>query len=97
MKQRTPEKLESLLMVYVGITKDYIASLTTSEILILLENNPDIDSLWKYIGDENERTRRKIGSLRLKVRLSQIPSYKKQEKNIGPILWERLYGSCVKS
>ena len=97
MKQRTPEKLESLLMVYVGITKDYIASLTTSEILILLENNPDIDSLWKYIGDENERTRRKIGSLRLKVRLSQIPSYKEQEKNIGPVLWEKLYESSVLS
>jgi len=54
-----------------------------------------ISALWQHIDDEDERIRRQLGSLRLKERLSQIPSYKEQEKKIGQILWEKLYESTV--
>ena len=96
-KDRSPEELKILLRDYIGITADLIATFSPSEIDTLLNSEPGISALWQYIDDEDERIRRQLGSLRLKERLSQIPSYKEQEKKIGPVLWEKLYGSCVLS
>ena len=96
-KDRTPEELKILLRDFVGITADLIATFSPSEIDTLLNSEPGISALWQYIDDEDERIRRQLGSLRLKERLSQIPSYKEQEKKVGPVLWEKLYESCVLS
>lgn len=96
-KDRTPEELKILLRDYIGITADLIATFSPSEIDTLLNSEPGISALWQYIDDEDERIRRQLGSLRLKERLSQIPSYKEQEKKVGPVLWEKLYGSSVLS
>ena len=92
-KDRSAEELKTLLRDFIGITADLTATFSSSEIDTLLDSEPGISALWQYIDDENERIRRQLGSLRLKERLSQIPSYKEQEKKIGPILWERLYAS----
>ena len=96
-KDRSPEELKILLRDYIGITADLIATFSPSEIDTLLISEPGISALWQYIDDEDERIRRQLGSLRLKERLSQIPSYKEQEKKVGPVLWEKLYGSSVLS
>ena len=96
-KDRSPEELKILLRDYIGITADLIATFSPSEIDTLLNSEPGISALWQYIDDEDERIRRQLGSLRLKERLSQIPSYKEQEKKVGPVLWEKLYGSSVLS
>ena len=96
-KDRSPEELKILLRDYIGITADLTATFSSSEILNILNNEAGISALWQHIDDEDERIRRQLGSLRLKERLSQIPSYKEQEKKIGPVLWEKLYGSSVLS
>ena len=96
-KKRSPEKLKNLLRDYIGVTVDLIVTFLPAEITNLTISEPDIFSLWQHIVNEDERTRRQLGSLRLKERLSQIPSYKEQEEIIGPILWEKLYGSSILS
>ena len=96
-KDRSPEALKIFLRDYVGITADLIATFSPSEIDTLLVSESGISELWQHIDYEDERIRRQLGSLRLKERLSQIPSYKEQEKKIGPVLWEKLYGSSVLS
>jgi len=96
-KDRSPEALKILLRDYIGLTADLIATFSPSEIDTLLVSEPGISELWQHIDDEDERIRRQLGSLRLKERLSQIPSYREQEKKIGPKLWERLSGSCIKA
>jgi len=96
-KDRSPEALKIFLRDYVGITADLIATFSPSEIDTLLVSEPGISELWQHIDYEDERIRRQLGSLRLKERLSQIPSYKEQEKKIGPVLWEKLYSSSILS
>lgn len=91
---RSPDKLKRLLQDYVGVTADLMATFSPSEIDTLLESEPGISTLWQHIDYENEKIRRQLGSLRLKERLSQIPSYKEQEEITGPVLWEILYSSC---